>query len=229
MHPPRLPHPRDIKRNVSSKPPIFLNDAWLEGAPAVESRIKRLEDDLDYVRHRASSAESAAERTAERLYEYAVRVRDQLAVTWTHRPRTVNLENLARNKGYFLSSAWGGTATRGKVVEKRPYFFHTAIETDQCITIDLDIESELHSMVVTNRTDTCLERARCLFYEVHDEAVCPMLNAYPLGQAARLMDRKLPRAETPMLGAKGRYVSIFSPVKTALHFSDIEIYGRVAE
>jgi FkbM family methyltransferase len=49
-HTPLLPHPLDIPYNVPRKPPLFLNEHWLEsGKRAPESIIKMLTDQVNYL------------------------------------------------------------------------------------------------------------------------------------------------------------------------------------
>lgn len=45
---PSLPHPDDIAYNVRKRPPIHLNEKWMDGIRSKESDIKRLQDWLDY-------------------------------------------------------------------------------------------------------------------------------------------------------------------------------------
>lgn len=48
---PQLPHPLDITRNARGKPPLHLNEKWLESQRrSVESRTKVLEDELDFAK-----------------------------------------------------------------------------------------------------------------------------------------------------------------------------------
>jgi hypothetical protein len=56
-----------------------------------------------------------------------------------------------------------------------------------------------------------------------------MQRGYPVGETAKLVDRKVRRSETLMLEATGRYVTCFSPEETALHFASIEIFGKPEE
>jgi hypothetical protein len=58
---PQLPHPLDILRNARGKPPIHLNELWLDSqCRSVESRLKILEDQLSFSEWEASQLRNAA-------------------------------------------------------------------------------------------------------------------------------------------------------------------------
>ena len=78
LHPVMLPHPLDIKRNVPNTPPLFLREGWLSSERPSESKIKILEDKLDYQEHlnRMQKDESRLRKDISRLTKM-VEVRDR--------------------------------------------------------------------------------------------------------------------------------------------------------
>ena len=88
-------------------------------------------------------------------------------------------------------------------------------------------------LVLVNRSDMCLERARCLFYVIHQSPEFEFLSGFPVNITEEFLrtnssDTDIVKCVTPLMGLCGRYFSIFSPERTALHFQSISIFGKIA-
>lgn len=53
-----IPHPLDIPQNVIRKPPVFLNEAWLDGERPLASQMRIPKDDLAWATRRLSDQEA---------------------------------------------------------------------------------------------------------------------------------------------------------------------------
>ncbi len=226
-YPPLIPHPLDIKSNVKTKPPIFLNEKWCEnGARTSASTIKMLEDKLDYYVRALQKNKADAATTIVTIHRLSQQI---LARFYSESP--LNTENgstadIADGKHFYLSSNLGNFPKEGFVKSDSPFFFHTGFGVNQYITVDLGGEYELVSLVVGNRIDGCRERARCLFYVAHQTKEPDLGVGLPLSIDKAFYEMKASKCETPLLNARARYLTIFSPERTALHFESIRIYGK---
>lgn len=218
---PVLPHPRDIRRNVDTCPPLFLNQAWSD-APAEASRIKRLEDELDYFRSGCQRLQEDS-WTLERVYAIGQGFARLMAAT-AGRPLAEPRE-VAQGKPYRLTSGYGGYPEAGIVADGVPFFFHTGFGVAEGITVDLAAEHEITSIVVDNRTDICQSRGRYLFYAVHAAAEPDRTSGLPLATDRSFWHGSDGRSATTVPRLRGRYVTIFSPEHTAVHLSALRIHG----
>jgi hypothetical protein len=222
---PSLPHPLDISCNVRRNPPLFLNAEWSEGGVRTsDSRIKILEDKLDYYIWRDKQKESDAERmilTFNRAFqEVANRVAslDSVGVDSA-------MKEVAYGKKFFLSSSYDSNPREGNISSKSPFFFHTGFGRDQYITIDLGTNYRLDSLMVVNRSDGNKERGRCLFYVTHSVGVPDLEHGLPLFINRSFWEGDSNTSVTPLGSVVARYLSIFSPEYTALHFRSVQILG----
>jgi hypothetical protein len=224
-YPPMLPHPQDIPPSVADRAPIFLNEHWLmTGTRAPESTIKLLSDKVDYFERAIKQTQASVSVIVSDLHRLAQQACLALPVL---APKPVGdlLVDLALGKFFKLSSRHSSSPKECLVSARSPFFFHTGEGRNQSITIDLESERQLFELRITNRTDICQERARCLFYCLHDQ---PQPNL-SLGYAVMIKDGFLSKENeicvTDLRGARSRYLTIYSPENTMLHFSSISIMG----
>lgn len=224
-YPPMLPHPLDIPSNMPNKPPIFLNEHWLaSGKRSPESSIRMLSEQVDYLQRELKRERSLTKdivNDLHKLSQYAASAIPDAP------PNSVNdaLCDLAFGKPYVLSSHIGKHQGNGLVTPKKPFFFHTRMGRNQYITIDLGIMSYLHELHIANRSDGFHERARCLFYCLHNDSLPDFYESF----AVTINDDFTKKADylsvTEVYRYTPRYVTIFSVENTMLHFSDIQIIG----
>ena len=223
---PQLPHPQDINFNVTNRPPIHLSEKWLSTVQrSTGSEIKVLEDNLDHARwviNRLVSISSENE-------ELGLLFRSSI-VNLTKAVEDFCLQSdddkidLAFGKKYFLSKAYGSYPLEGIVKEDPQFFFHTAIEHNQSITIDLGESHKLNRLVIANRKDMLQDRARSLLCIVHVQKEFSVTDLLPVVVSEEFIKPHGPESVTPLFGKEGRYLTIFSPIHTALHFSSIRIF-----
>ena len=224
---PQLPHPQDIAWNVRSNPPIHLNEKWLSsGTRSADSANKVLLDNLDYAKWENRQQKIFFSNEIEDLIKtFRSSVGNLTDTIKVHSP-TDDLDkvDLALGKKYFLREAYGSYPVEGIVTEDPQFFFHTGIGKNQSITIDLEKSHKLHSLVIGNRTDTCQDRARSLFYIIHEQREFSVNDAFPVMITEEFIEPNGPMAINPLFGKEGRYLTIFSSICTALHFSCIKVF-----
>jgi hypothetical protein len=229
IFPPSLPHPLDIRANVASKPPLFLNAAWSSGgARTLQSSMKVLEDKVAYFESRGANGGSENRENVERII---------IAYNRAFQRATLNdkggglasahgtLLELAEGKKYVLSSSFGQRPKEGIVESSSTFFFHTGFGVDQYFTVDLCHRYRLCSLEVVNRIDAARERARCLFYLIHDEETPSLDLGIPLFVSRKFWTDKGAVSVTPLSNAVGRYLTIYSNEHTAIHLSSLKILG----
>ncbi|MDT9259912.1 MAG: protein arginine N-methyltransferase [Limnospira maxima] len=224
-HEPMMPHPLDIKRNVNTKMPIFLS----ENSPTQvlrnqASTIKLLEDKLDYYTSKFPKEEDHKDGVIQ-IYKLAQSMANHLLLAEDINIDSKEIGDVAEGKHYYLSSGFGDFPKTGLVENKKPFFFHTGFGFNQYITIDLEKEHILTSLAIANRVDVCKERARCLFYAVHNSLKPDLSFGLPLNINESFGKGDDLECNTILKKAKGRYITIFSPENTALHFSAIKVFG----
>ena len=227
---PQLPHPLDISWNVRENQPIHLNENWLiSNTRTIESQMKVLSDNLDF-----------ANWEVDQLKKYAAKTLDEL--TNLQRLSNVNLHtsiqdkienstalgdkcpDLAIGKKYVVSKSYGLYPVEGIVKEDSRFFFHTAFQGYQRITIDLEESMKLQYLIIGNRGDLYQDRAKSLFYIIHDAKELSINDAFPVVVTDDFLRPGGAMSITPLFGREGRYLTIFSPIYTALHFSSVNIY-----
>lgn len=228
---PMLPHPLDIEFNMSTKPPIFLNEHWLvSGKRTAESTIKMLNDQVGYLERALKLAQNLSLQHVvlndlHRLAQHAASALPAL----NPKPSIEALVDLAASKTFTLSSQHVASPKVQRVTEQSPFFFHTGEGYNQSITIDLEVDSLLFELRIVNRTDTCRERASCLFYCLHNEQKPDLHQGFPVVVNKAFLTKTNQISVTDLRGARARYVTIFSPEKTFLHLASIQILGVVQQ
>jgi hypothetical protein len=232
---PQLPNPLDIACNTNHLPCIHLNEKWLRGRPrSKDSMIKILQDDLGRANFELTQlmGQSSAERTnlcktytqaIANLCEASIVHRDpqmaELPLSLTHE------KDLANGKPFTLSSSYNSHASTGTVSSSESYFFHTALGRNQSITVDLCASHRLNFLVLRNRQDNCQGRAEGLFWMVHDKPEYCLENIFPVLINEDFLSPEGADSVTPLMGATGRYITIYTPLYTALHFSSLQVYS----
>ena len=227
-HTPLLPHPLDISQNVASKPPLFLNEHWLDsGTRTPESVIKMLNDQVSYLTRalKQSESEKKLQFHSDVLLELH-RLAQHAAATMPSSIVTPNdVIDLAKDKTFSISSVHAQCPKGRTITEICPFFFHTNQGRNECITIDLGNEHQLFELHILNRSDHCKKRACCLFYCVHND---PKPN-FSLGLPIFINDDFLKHngivSITNLGECRARYLTIFSPEDTFLHLSAVRILG----
>jgi len=232
-YPPMLPHPQDIEYNVRSNPPVFLNEHWLaSGSRTHESTVKLLTDQVNYLSRALEQAQVPVEPTNQELLTELHCLAQHVASalpTPSPRPEQETLVDLAADKPFTLSSQHGACPTSRNVSSQQPFFFHTRQGFNQWITIDLENESLLFELRITNRSDACRDRAHCLFYCLHQKPDTNFHQGFPIAVDEKFLTKADQISVTDLRGCQSRYVTIFSPAETYLHFSSVQILGRCRE
>lgn len=222
--PAALPHPLDVSRNVPRKAPLFLSEAWCDYSRPLESRVKILEDTLDYRDDNAFSGVDSELGDALSLTMQSLQTLREL----TAPASSGGLVEVAGGRRYELSSAYGGSSRTGVVEPTSGYFFHTGFGKGQSIRVDLGRQHRIRRIEITNRENGLQERARHLFVlldgsDDDGRATFPMYADGPLpGGVWQECGVDLP--DVP-----ARYVTITSPMSTALHFADLRVYAAGAD
>jgi hypothetical protein len=97
---------------------------------------------------------------------------------------------------------------------------------NQSITIDLGRSRSLEALKVANRRDGFQERARLLFALLHNERGTDGAKVYLIDTTASFLNGTTPEISVTLSGTVARFVTITSPLNTALHFSKISIYTK---
>lgn len=224
---PQLPHPEDISRNVRKKPPIHLNEMWLSPENrSVESQMKVLQDNLDFFsweNDQLRKLESSEAEEAEKIHRVSI---SNLARMLSPHALLIDsgMIDIALGKRYFISKSYGSYPAEGIVMEADKFFFHTAMCRDQSITIDFGKPYKLQALIISNRKDACQDRARKIYYILHDARTYSVDGALPVVISDQFLEPNGPESVTPLFGKEARYLTIFSPIYTALHFSRISVY-----
>jgi hypothetical protein len=233
---PMLPHPLDIRENVPSMPPLHLNEAWLDGRlRSNESRIVMLENELSYcsrenkqLKNQIGSLESALYTSSQSLsFISSLYESGQFAGSDSQEGELPGVE-LANGKTFYLSSSYTGSRVDGIVQTTEPFFFHTKVDINQSITIDLGSSHRLYWLQIANRTDKCHERAAGIYYIIHNQRQFNAKECIPVSLSKAFLEGRDNSMASTWLGKRiGRYLTVFSPHLTALHFSQICIYGEI--
>jgi hypothetical protein len=207
---------------------LFLNEHWTAtGKRAPESTIKMLSDQVSYLTGALKQAlvppaSPDKLRSVTELHRLAQHVASTLPATPT--PAT-GLVDLAAGSTFVLSSRHNACPKKPFVCEHQPFFFHTGEGRNQFITIDLKTESRLFELRITNRSDTCRERAQCLFYCVHDDPTPNLQRGFPVTLDEAFLSPSNQISVTDLRGCQARYLTIFSSETTHLHFAEVKVLG----
>lgn len=227
---PLIPHPRDIIRNGRERPPMFLNDVWVGGDRPLPSRVRLLEDEVAYMKYK--NMVQANETTA--VLEASVKIALQASAA-VHLPGSgivpadagsVDLEEIGAGSTYFLSSRFGTCPLSGVVPnEERDFFFHTGFGINQSITIDIGTIRTVKIVTIGNRRDGCRDRARLLFLILHTEQNREGGEVFFIDAPPGFVTGTDVQAKIFLPPIEARYVTILSPLHTALHFSFLRLFA----
>ena len=225
------PHPLDIPQNVIRKPPVFLNEAWLEGERPLASQMRMLKDELAWATRRLSDQETEIDqawRSQHRLATASPESSDEARDLSEDSLLKTGNGNLASGASFSLSSWHGPAPVEPKVQAAEPCFFQTGLARHQSITVDLGNPAELSALVIVNRSDRWSERADQLFVAVHDKQEPDELFGRPIARDEQFLSEPGQRLMIDLNGKSGRYVTVYSTALTTLHFSDLQVWGRAS-
>ena len=221
--PAALPHPLDVGRNVPRKAPLFLSEAWCDYQRPLESRVKILEDTL---RYRDDVGTSSADAGLSSALSLTMQSLQTLSTFVTPVPRRDgDLIEVARGRPYELSSAYGTSSRTGVVEPRGSYFFHTGFGNDQSIRVDLGRRHRLRRIEVTNRRGGYQERSTHIFALLDGGPGDRLRRVFPMYENGQLPGEAWQECGIDLPGVAARYVTITSPMHTALHFADLRIYA----
>lgn len=224
---PLLPHPLDVSRNVPGKPPLFLGEEWLDNGRPLESRFKMLEDRLDDFMQTEAAKPAILSADQGDLILRSLR-------TLTERTAALAIQSgageddgreVAAGRRFVLSSSYGEMANTGHVQAAAPFFFHTGFGSNQFIQVDLGRAYALNRIRITNRADTCFDRARSLFAILSTDASATDESVFHIHTPAAFLSGAVKECEVRFPPSPARFVTLVSPVETALHFSDLKIFA----
>ena len=142
--------------------------------------------------------------------------------------RAGDLVEVAAGRPYLLSSAYGKSSRRGVVQPRGSFFFHTAFGPGQWIRVDLGRRQRVRRIEVTNRRDGYQERARHVFAVLSDGEPGGR-RVFPMYEHGQLSDGAWQECGIDLPDVGARYVTITSPMNTALHFADLRIYAAAVD
>jgi len=223
---PLLPHPLDVTRNVPSKPPLFLGEEWLDHGRPLESRVKMLEDRLDgFMQATASQPASVSADQGDLILRSLKTLTERTAALAAQANAGEDgARDVAAGRRYVLSSSYGETANTAHVQPSGPFFFHTGFGSNQFIQVDLGRTCTLNRIRIANRTDTCFDRARSLFAILSTDGGREG-SVFHIHTPPDFLSGDVKECELSFPPSPARFVTIVSPVETALHFSDLKIFA----
>ncbi|MBU1315681.1 MAG: FkbM family methyltransferase [Alphaproteobacteria bacterium] len=223
--PPQLPHPQDVSRNVSGKPPMFLGEEWLDGPRSLESKVKIIEDTLEMVGEFPN--EPAILNRQEFLTRSVATMQRRLAaMLQADGAGAADEREVAAGKAYVLSSAYPGMSRKGQVAPGNPFFFHTAFGFNQFIKVDLGEALTVSRIGIGNRLDGYQDRAGLLYCILSTGEDHTKGDIFQLATGDAFATGELLQSEVELPPTKARYVTIISPLSTALHLSDLKVFAR---
>jgi len=138
--------------------------------------------------------------------------------------RARDLVEVAAGQPYLLSSSYGKSDRRGVVQPRGRFFFHTAFGPGQWIRVDLGRRRRVRRVEVTNRQGGYQERARHVFAVLSDREP-GRRHVFPMYEHGQLSDGAWQECGIDLPDVGARYVTITSPMNTALHFADLKVYA----
>lgn len=224
-YPPMIPHPLDIAFSTPLAPPIFLNEHWLPaGRRTVESTIKQLNDQIEYLQRALANANRQRNDLTNDLHRIAQSIASNFPASGS-RPSREELADVAADKIFSLSSYHRASPKNDRVTERSPFFFHTEEGRYEWITIDLGKEFKLYELHIVNRTDYCRDRACFLYCCLHLSQEFDPNQGLPVVVNDGFFNMPGEVSKTDLRGKVARYVTIFSPAKTMLHLSAVKVFG----
>jgi hypothetical protein len=227
---PEIPNPLDISANVLGKPPIHLNAHWNIKRHHSNNSLAKIKKD-NQIFEREVQKRLKNDLSASRDNNLAINnVYSHINIGYSSGaadfPHPSSSLDVAFGKPFYASSNYHGTSRHGVVSSRAPYFFHTCIEERPWITIDLLGSFLLHELIISNRTDGFRERAQFLLYSIDKNPRHWNSSAYPVNISPTFFLPRSKESRTPLLGQRARYLTIFSPCITALHFSELKILQK---
>jgi len=220
---PKLPHPLDVARNVPQKAPLFLSDAWCNYSRPPESAAKMAEDTRRHEADRRSAAHESQLMAALALTMQSLQTNARLSRL--HRPGSGGAVEVATGRPYTLSSKYGAFGATGTVHPDHQFFFHTGFGPGQFITVDLGKVRRIQRIEVTNRRDGLQARAKFIFAALSVEKQDARPHVFPMYKEGKLAGGAWRECGIDVPLVRARYVTITSPVDTALHFADLRVYA----
>jgi FkbM family methyltransferase len=227
-YPSLIPHPLDVSRNVPQLPPMFLGENWLDGPRAVESKLKMLEDRFeDHVRIAQLRPARMSVEQGKLIGRSLQTLTERMNALANKGGKSDDLAEAAKGKKYVVSSAYEGTQKTGTVDQKANYFFHTQIGVNEFIRVDLEKQLAVSKIVISNRLDNCFDRARTLFVIISPTSDHKKGEVFSVPVSKGFLNGEETSCEMTIPQSQGRFVTIISPVETALHFSDLQIFVKL--
>jgi hypothetical protein len=221
---PSLPHPLDITRNVANSPLLFLNDAWSDNARTLEARLRILEDSLQYGGGQRAVPEPESEFGE--LVSLMAKGLHTAANLAAPADRGGNLAEVAAGSKYQLSSAYGNLPVSGTVHADQKFFFHTRFGAGEYIRIDLGRTRRIRRIEITNRRDGFQSRARYPFVQLAADEAGTDAQVLPVLPKDDVFGAVWDEAAATLPGVAARFVTLTTPLNTALHFADVRIYAE---
>ena len=231
---PQLPHPLDVDFNVPHNPPLHLNLEWLIGREqSLQSQKKVLEDRLVY----ASYLMKTQAKERDQLLMINRKAQQKLVkhtrAAWSSNPpddfspAALDPLDLAIGKPFSLSSSVDPQLSQGRVCRSEDYFFATKVLPHQSITIDLEDQHPLAWLVIFNRRDADQGAAQLLYWGSHNGPKLLVDELLPVDQPDSFTAQGGEASVTPLFGARGRYFTVYSPLRAALHFAELRLLKDV--
>jgi hypothetical protein len=228
LYKPLLPHPLDISGNIPRRPPMFLGEGWLEGERPPETRIEILERKLrfqEFLRG-VESRESETDNIYELFARSLQTINQRQPVADIPEKAAARLEEVATGCRFKLSGAARGYIKRGVVAEKEDFFFHTEVAANPYIQIDLAKSRVIRKITIANRRDGFFDRAKVLFCVLSDSPDRDSGSVFPINTTKAFLTGEELELDVILPATKARYVTICSPLTTALHFSAVRIFAK---
>jgi len=109
------------------------------------------------------------------------------------------------------------------------YFFHTEFGKDQSIRVDLGRQHRVRRIEVTNRRGGYQERSRHIFALLDGGPDDGVRRVFPMYANGRFPGEAWQECGIDLPDVNARYVTITSPMNTALHFADLRVYAADGE
>lgn len=216
---PQIPHPLDIVRNVRLKPPLFLGPAWYDEQPP-QSRIAQLEAELDYARESVEVHDAHASAVTE---AFALLAYSHELVMLT--PDVTEAEEIAQGKRFLVHAGAGLPQRQGVVKQRSPFFCHSPMMQAPRITLDLESSWRIVRITVANRTNGWTQRMRGLMVILHDDPDPDSGFGFAMPLSDDFLAGRQLEAELQLPALAARHLTFTTPLRTALHFSDVRVYA----
>ena len=198
------------------RPPLFLSDAWCDYERSLESQVKMLEDKLLF--HDSTKRIGPPGRAVAACCRWRCAVSQTIGNSASPVAASIHqLVEVAQGRSYLLSSAYGSSKRRGVVSGWRLLLPHRG-RSEPVHPGRPGQPRRVQRIEITNCRDGFQERAKYLFAvlaETDSPGRDKCLSDVHLGAADQVAWME---CGTDVPGVTARYVTIISPVNTALHF-----------